>query len=256
MAFFDEIKPITAFRDNYIWACIYQESIWLVDPGEADAAIDLIQQSRLQLKGIFVTHHHHDHCGGVNKLLSSFPDVKVYSSEQSPLPFITHRVKENDEIICGNGKCRALEIPGHTLDHTAFYDGDALFCGDTLFSVGCGRVFEGTPDMMYQSLMKLKNLPDATKVFCGHEYTLANLGFAEMVLPENVFIKEKIKAVKALRGKNLPTLPSVLGEEKKVNPFLRCDEPEIIDAAQKYAGEKLGTAVEVFAVLREWKNNV
>ena len=179
----------------------------------------------------------------------------VYGSHRSRLNFITHPLKEGDEIECANVTWRILEIPGHTLDHIAFFHQAVLFCGDTLFSVGCGKIFEGDPPEMYHSLSKLAALPHFTNLFCGHEYTLANLFFAKQVDPNNQFIAEKLANVNALLAKKLPTLPALLQEELLINPFLRCHQKEIIHAVEKYAGKQLNDPVEVFAHLREWKNS-
>lgn len=253
-----KIIPICAFNDNYIWLFFDETSrdAWVVDPGDATPVRAALQQHQLRLAGIFITHHHYDHSGGVQDLLTEWPSIPVYGSYKSPLDFINHPVKEGDEIVCVNMRLRAIEIPGHTLDHTAYFGHDILFSGDTLFSVGCGKVFEGTSQQMVQSLHKLLQLPDSTQVFCGHEYTLKNLYFAQLVEPHHAEIANKIQAIKAIRSQGLPTLPSLLQEEKRINPFLRCDQTAIIQAAEDYAGKHLYSPVEVFATLREWKNNM
>lgn len=251
-----KLIPVSAFKDNYIWMMIDTDAkkAWVVDPGESRPVIAALAELQLDLAGILLTHHHFDHTGGVDELVQHWKNIPVYGSHISKITAITHPLKENDEIHCGALRFKILEIPGHTLDHLAYYNDDILFCGDTLFSAGCGRVFEGTPPQMYQSLSKLRALPPNTKVYCGHEYTLANLNFAQAVEPENQFIIEKILAVKNLRDQNEPTLPSLLTEETKMNPFLRCQEPSVISAAESYANQKLKNEADVFAVLREWKN--
>lgn len=258
MTISEKIIPICALKDNYIWLFFDEKNsnAWIVDPGEVDPVITMLNKHQFKLSGIFITHHHHDHSGGVKELLETWPNIPIYGSYKSPLDFINHPVSEGDEIICSDWTFTAIEIPGHTLDHTAFFGNNHLFSGDTLFSVGCGRIFEGTPQQMYQSLTKLLMLPDTTKIFCGHEYTLANLHFAQLVEPNNSEITQKINAVQALRAQNNPTLPSLLSEEKRLNPFLRCEQPAIIQAVEDYAGKHLRNPVEVFATLREWKNKV
>jgi len=231
-----------------------QKTAWIVDPGEATPVIKALTQYNLTLAGILITHHHADHCAGIAALLQHAGDIPVFGSYQSPNQYISHRLKEPDEIIYATFQLKAIEIPGHTLDHTAYYGNSSLFCGDTLFSAGCGKVFEGTPEMMYNSLAKLQQLPDDTKIYCGHEYTRANLQFAKQVEPNNPDIANKINKITQLQTGEC-TLPSTLNEEKKINPFLRCHVPEVINAVEQHAGTKLNNPIEVFARLREWKNN-
>lgn len=257
MSISTEVIPICALQDNYIW--MFMDPItrmaWLIDPGDAQPVFKALEQYNLRLSGVFITHHHYDHSGGVSDLLREYNSIPIYGSYLSPLSFITDRVKEGDEISCSNITLKAIEIPGHTLDHTAYFGNNWLFSGDTLFSIGCGKVFEGTPDQMYHSLQKLTALPGETQVFCGHEYTLANLRFAEYVEPNNTLIKEKIHAITKLTARQKPTLPSTIGEEKKLNPFLRCEDPSIIKAVEDYSKQTLDTPVKIFAKLREWKNH-
>ena len=252
------IIPICALKDNYIWLFFDEETrkAWIVDPGDAAPVIKILKHLNLNLAGIFITHHHQDHSGGCLALLSEWPNIWVIGSHKSHLNFINYRVKEGDILQCGTHQFKVIEIPGHTLDHTAFFGENILFSGDTLFSVGCGKVFEGTGEQMYHSLNKLLQLPETTQIFCGHEYTLANLLFAQMVEPHNQSILQKLKKVESLREQNQPTLPSLLSEEKITNPFLRCQEASVRDTAEQYAGKVLRTPVEVFATLREWKNTI
>lgn len=230
-----KIIPLPALKDNYIWTMIDNQQAIIVDPGEAAPVLSYLQENNLQLIGIFITHHHGDHTHGLEEILNTVGNIPVYGSYKSQITFINHPVKEGDKITCGFFQCRAIEIPGHTLDHTAYYSNKdkLVFTGDTLFSAGCGRVFEGDPEMMFASLGKLKALPDDTKVYCGHEYTKANLQFAELAEPDNAAVKAKLAS--------LPqgcTLPSTIGDEKSFNPFLRAP------------------SAKVFASLREWKNNL
>lgn len=233
------LLPIPAFSDNYIWLLADSGKAWLVDPGEAAPAQSALQKHDLQLAGILVTHHHGDHVGGITELLQKF-SVPVYGPSHSPAnKLITHTLEPNDVISIGSCQFLILDTPGHTLDHIAYYSAKEkiLFCGDTLFSAGCGRVFEGTYEQMYASLQKLAALHDDTQVCCAHEYTLSNLRFAEATEPDNQDIKNHISHCEWLRKQGKPTLPSTLAFEKKINPFLRC-----ADLAE-------------FSARREWKNH-
>lgn len=250
-----QIIPLQAFKDNYIWMMVVGQKAWVVDPGDAQPVITALEKMNLSLAGILLTHHHADHSGGIAALLAYVGEVPVIGSAKSVVAQVNQPVCQDDEIDYGEMCFKVIEIPGHTLDHTAFYEGNKLFCGDTLFSAGCGRVFEGTPAMMYDSLNKIMALPDATEIYCGHEYTLANLAFAHCVEPNNSVITKKREAVQKLRDKGVCTLPSLLSEEKQINPFLRCHVPSVHSAAENYAGKKLESVVDVFAYLREWKNN-
>lgn len=250
------IDAIPAFTDNYIWALVNaaQKTVWVVDPGDAEPVIAYVNEHNLELSGILITHHHPDHCGGVRRLLKS-KVVPVYGPQHSDIA-ATHFVK-NKEIIhlseCGVS-FRVLAIPGHTLEHVAYYSKqhECLFSGDTLFSAGCGRVFEGTMSQMYASLQSLAHLPDTTRLYCGHEYTLKNLVFAKHIEPDNEDIEEHIRFVQAL--KNRLTLPSNLAQEKRINPFLRAQVEAVRAAAEVYTGKKLPDAVDVFAAIRQCKD--
>lgn len=253
----NKVIPLPAFKDNYIWL-FYDEvtrDAWVVDPGDAAPVIETLERLKLTLCGILITHHHHDHSGGVNVLIQHWDNVTVVGSHKSPVQSITHHVKENDEIICLPFTLRTLEIPGHTLDHLAFYNSEVLFCGDTLFSFGCGRIFEGTPEQMYRSLNKLLQLSETIQVYCGHEYTLANLRFAQHVEPQNIMLADKIQETVQLRERNLPTLPTTLSIEKQLNPFLRCNQPSIAQAVKQHCNKDLNNPIDIFANLRAWKNS-
>ncbi len=248
------ITPISAFKDNYIWMLFDEKTqqTWVVDPGDATPVIKKLQADDLNLSGILLTHHHPDHSGGIADLLTYAGNIPVYGSHHSAIKTISHPVKQGDVIDCQFMRFQVFEIPGHTLDHIAFYGNKILFPGDTLFSAGCGRIFEGTPQQMYASLMQLMQFDTQTKIYCGHEYTLANLYFAQHVDPNNSFITQKIESIK----QQTCSLPAHLAEEKLINPFLRCEEKKIIESVENYSKKTLNNPVDVFYHLREWKNNI
>ena len=252
-----KIVPVSAFTDNYIWVIHDQYHAVVVDPGEAKPVLDFLEQKKLKLTAILNTHHHIDHVGGNLELLQQF-QVPVYGPGSEAIPTVTHRLKEGDSVYLSELSLRLsiLDIPGHTAGHIAYYGANLLFCGDTLFSCGCGRLFEGTAQQMYISLNKLAKLPDETGVYCGHEYTLANINFARLAEPENQAITQLQISAEKQRKLNLPTLPSTIAMEKACNPFLRCTQPEVIRNASNYAGKSLTDPVSVFAAIREWKNNI
>lgn len=250
------ITPLNAYQDNYIWVIqrLESDAVWVVDPGEAAPVLAFLEARSLQLAGILITHHHWDHCRGIDALVARFK-VPVYGSSHSS---ITQRVHEGDHLLLAGLALplQVLAIPGHTLDHLAYYNEEAqwLFCGDTLFSAGCGRLFEGTAAQMLASLTRLAALPPQTAVYCGHEYTAANLRFALQVEPHNSDIGQLMATVTAQRAQNHVTLPSSIALEKRINPFLRVHEQSVINAAENYVGTTLTTPEAVFAVLRAWKN--
>ena len=250
-----EVVPVRAFKDNYVWTLRDAKHAAVVDPGDAAPVLDYLAREKLELCAILATHHHADHVGGVAELLRSFK-VPVYGPRKEPIPTLTHPVSEGDEVKIPRlgASFSVLDIPGHTRAHIAYYGAGALFCGDTLFACGCGRVFEGTPEQMLASLDKLRALPDETKVYCGHEYTLANIGFARAVEPKNELLAERENKTRQLRDAGRPTLPSTLGEEKATNPFLRVREKAVVDSANKYLGARAAAPAQVFAAIREWKN--
>ena len=250
-----EVVALKAFKDNYIWTLRDGKHAAVVDPGEARPVQDYLAREGLQLAAILATHHHADHVGGVAELLA-LRAVPVYGPKREPIPTLTHPVGEGDTVTVPElgVSFSVLDIPGHTRAHIAYYGLGSLFCGDTLFACGCGKVFEGTPEQMVASLAKLAALPDATKLYCGHEYTLANIQFARAVEPANAALAEREQRVRQLRDTGKPSLPSTLGEERKTNPFLRCAEGPVIESANKYLGGRIGDPVRVFAAIREWKN--
>jgi hydroxyacylglutathione hydrolase len=250
-----DVVPVRAFKDNYVWTLRNATHAAVVDPGEAQPVLDYVRGQKLKLAAILATHHHPDHVGGIAQLRSQY-DVPVYGPKKEPIPTLTHPVSEGDTVTIPElgASFSVLDIPGHTRAHIAYYGAGSLFCGDTLFACGCGRVFEGTAEQMYASLEKLRALPDATKVYCGHEYTLANIGFAKGVEPGNKALSAREERDRRLREAGKPTVPSTMADEKATNPFLRCLEPAVVESVNKYLGTRVSDPVRVFAAIREWKN--
>jgi len=250
------VSAVQAFKDNYIWIVHNQSAAVIVDPGDASPVRQYLRQHKLQPVAIFCTHHHHDHTGGNMTLAQEF-SIPVYGPANENIPLCTHGLTGGETLTIPElaTEFTVMEVPGHTAGHIAFYGGHALFCGDTLFSCGCGRIFEGDAQQMYASLQKLAGLPDETKIYCAHEYTLANIEFAKTVDPDNSVLFELEKDCRQKRANSLPTLPSSMAIEKAVNPFLRCDQKPIIDCASQHEGRQLKDPVSVFTVLRNWKNS-
>jgi hydroxyacylglutathione hydrolase len=252
------VRPVGAFSDNYIWLIESPGAhgrVLAVDPGDGAPVIAELERRGATLAAILLTHHHLDHIGGVPELLRQGA-VPVIGPDDTRIAQRTRTVRDGERCDLPELglSFEILHIPGHTLSHIAFSGHGALFCGDTLFSAGCGRLFEGTPEQMNASLTKLRNLPPETRVFCGHEYTAANLRFALTVEPANRAALEYQARVERMRAQGDPTLPSTLALEIQVNPFLRCDEPAVVRAAEVHAGHSLGEAAAVLGVLRAWKD--
>jgi hydroxyacylglutathione hydrolase len=252
------IEPLAAFSDNYIWLLHNATEAWVVDPGDAGVVVAALEAIGKPLSGILVTHHHFDHVGGISDLVNIY-QPRVIGPANPGIEHIDQRVRRGDRISLLDLNFEVLEVPGHTLDHIAYLTptnlpAPLLFCGDTLFAGGCGRVFEGTPAMMHASLQRLAALPPNTRVYCAHEYTLANLAFATAVEPGDRAIADRIGRDKAKRQRGRPTVPSTLGEELLTNPFLRCDKSCVVSAAETRAGKALSNGDEVFAEIRDWKN--
>jgi hydroxyacylglutathione hydrolase len=252
-----KLVALPAFSDNYIWLLHDATHAVVVDPGDAAPVADALDRLSLQLAGILVTHHHPDHVGGVDALRPRLQGpVWGPARETIPAPFVP--VHQGDTVQVLGHRFGVLDVPGHTAGHVAYVQHDAasaplLFCGDTLFSAGCGRLFEGTPAQMHASLQALAALPDDTQVCCTHEYTLSNLRFAAAVEPANADVAQHVARCEALRADHQATLPSTLALERRINPFLRCSEPAVVRAAQA-EGASATDAVSVLAALREWKN--
>lgn len=249
-----KIVPIPAFEDNYIWLICEGHLAAAVDPGDAEPVLDYIGLHGLQLEAILNTHHHGDHTGG-NKDLLKHATVPVYGPRHENIPGLTHPVGAGDIVRLPGllTDFSVLDVPGHTAGHIAYYGAKSLFCGDTLFACGCGKLFEGTPAQMAASLQIFAALPDETRVYCAHEYTLTNIEFAKTVEPANAALLQRETRDRLAREQGRPTLPSTISLEKATNPFLRCDQPAVIEAASRHAGHALNDPVSVFAALRQWK---
>ena len=255
-----QVHPVPAFSDNYLWVIHDGSHAIAVDPGDAAPVIAFLESKQLALTAILCTHHHADHVGGVQALLASQGGdraIPVYGPAREKIPARTHALREGDRVALAQPAVAfdVIDVPGHTAGHIAYSTPGMLFCGDTLFGCGCGRLFEGTPAQMLDSLGKLARLPAQTRVYCAHEYTMSNIRFAEAVEPDNgdLAMRKAFSAAKRHRGE--PTLPSPLGLETATNPFLRAASPGVRAAAEAHAGHALATPVDVFATLREWKNN-
>jgi hydroxyacylglutathione hydrolase len=253
-----QVTPVRAFADNYIWLIHSPRDasqVVAVDPGDAVPVERALAERKLTLGGILLTHHHADHVGGVAALLQN-RRIPLFGPGNERLPGEPTRLREGDRAsIAALGlEFTVLDIPGHTAGHIAYVGHGALFCGDTLFSAGCGRLFEGTPEQMVESLAKLAQLPAETLVYCGHEYTVSNLKFELAVEPQNREAARYLEECSRKRARDEATLPSSIRHERNVNPFLRCDQQTVKQAAEAKAGHGLQNTTEVFAVIRQWKD--
>lgn len=251
------IHAIPAFNDNYIWLIQAPNSqqVLIVDPGEAKPVLDALSQHQLSPTALLITHGCHDHIDGIIPLLEHY-DLPIYGSDKEDIPNLTHAVTENEQLHIDEHfpTITVLELPGHTKGHIAFLVEDNLFCGDTLFGAGCGRIHSGTAEQLYTSLQKIAQLPPKTKIYCAHEYTQENLRFAATVEPNNVTIQQRIEDTKQIRQKGMPSLPSDLTLELATNPFLRCHHSDVIQSAMHFAKKTLDNPIEVFTALRLWKD--
>jgi hydroxyacylglutathione hydrolase len=259
-----KITPIKAFTDNYIWAITNDHFVTLVDPGDASVCIEFIETNKLTLSTILITHHHSDHTGGINALVDycqtkQLP-ITVYGPANENIPQCHVKLTENDKLTLDdlNINFTIIDLPGHTAGHIAYFAKEhvspILFCGDTLFSGGCGRLFEGSPEQMLNSLTKLADLPENTQVYCTHEYTQANLTFALTVEPKNQALVAYNQQVNQLRAKNRATIPSTIQLEKQINPFLRCKKLSIQASAQQFSPDTKATPQDTFTTIRRWKD--
>ncbi|WP_369159730.1 hydroxyacylglutathione hydrolase [Candidatus Thiodiazotropha sp. LNASS1] len=253
-----EITGVTAFEDNYIWMVKNPASsqVVAVDPGDETPVLSWLEQQDCNLSAILITHHHYDHVGGIAELREAYPDIEVYGPANESIRGVTHPLEEGDRPrIAGlNANLQVLEVPGHTQGHIAYFGEGALFCGDTLFTAGCGRVFSGTFEQLSDSLQRIAALPGDTSIYCAHEYTLANLGFAAWVEPENPELAIRIKRAREKRQAGIPTVPSDLAEELMTNPFMRTSVQSVVKAAEQASGLTLSSRREVFTALRRWKD--
>lgn len=253
------IEPIEAFSDNYIWL-LYDDAsrqAFVVDPGDAQPVEQRVAELGLSLEGVLITHHHFDHVGGLAGLAAN-RDLTIYGPHNQAIEAISHRLGAGDSIAVLGHTFSVLEVPGHTLDHIAYFhagEQPVLFCGDTLFAGGCGRMFEGTAPMMLQSLESLAALPADTLVYCAHEYTLANLAFAQAVEPDNTALAQRVENAVATREKGQPTVPSNIALEQATNPFLRCTEPSVAASLADQGMLAGSEPAAIFAAVRGWKDN-
>ncbi len=250
-----QIEPIPAFEDNYIWALRSHGQVVVVDPGEAAPVLRFLERSGDQLAAILVTHRHGDHIGGIAELVAQHP-VPVYGPTREAAEVVTHPLRDGERVTVLGVDFEVLEVPGHTLGHVAYYRKGLLFCGDTLFGAGCGRVFEGTLPQMHASLARLAALPPDTQVYCAHEYTQSCLRFAKTVEPDNAAIDTRIAAVAAQRAAGQPSVPSKLAEEFATNPFLRWSAPGVIAAATAHLGHRPANDAETFGAIRVWRDSL
>jgi hydroxyacylglutathione hydrolase len=251
------IIPLPAFEDNYIWALRNADGhVAVVDPGDEAPVQAWLERSGDRLCAILVTHHHGDHTGGIEALIASH-DVPVYAPAVENIPCTTHPLHggENIRLAALDVEFDVLAVPGHTRGHISYYRRGLLFCGDTLFGAGCGKIFEGTPEQMYASLARLAELPGDTQVYCAHEYTESCLRFAALVEPDNPAVRDRSTEAARLRAAGQPTVPSTLALELATNPFLRWRSPAVIAAAARHLGRSPGGDAETFAAIRDWKNH-
>lgn len=256
-----DIVALHAFTDNFIWlirgpGC----EVAVVDPGDATPVIAHLEQAGLRLGAILITHQHADHTGGIAQLVARYPDIAVYGPSHEAIDGLTHRLGAADRVALDavGIEFTVLDVPGHTAGHIAYHCTDdavrALFCGDTLFSVGCGRVFSGTFDQLHDSLMRIDALDPGTRIYCAHEYTLDNIGFAKWVEPRNAALLAREREAHAQLAAGRDTVPSTLGGEQATNPFLRLHQPTVIAAVERHAGRRMRSSRDTFRALRRWKD--
>jgi hydroxyacylglutathione hydrolase len=251
------ITAVPAFRDNYIWLMHNHNASAVVDPGDAEPVIETLKQLQLPLTDILITHHHPDHIGGVKRLLELYPDARVYGPNAARFPFVSEPCIEDTQVnLLGNAiSLRCVELTGHTIDHIGYVNEQLAFVGDTLFSVGCGRLFEGSPEQMHASLTKLCRLSDDTLIYCAHEYTESNIEFAEQLMPTNALLQEYKSEVEALRSIGQPTVPFKLGLQKKINPFLALSNHELKQSLTNHFNlQSELSELETFTLSRKYKD--
>ena len=251
-----QIKPIPTLQDNYVWAIMLPQLTIIVDPGASNPVIDFLEKQQRYCNYILLTHHHQDHTGGVEQLLHQYPNAQVFGPKIQNLNvnITLINAQKNLSLHSSIAPWQVLKTPGHTLDHVCYYHPGILLCGDTLFSAGCGRIFEGTYLQMYQSLQQIARLPDQTNLYPAHEYTQQNLTFSTYIEPENTHAQHALCTAKAKRSKCLPTVPTTLAIEKKINPFLRCHHAHIKARITALTGNTCINEIETFRHLRELRN--
>jgi len=250
-----QVHAVPAFQDNYLWVVAVGRHAAAVDPGDAAPIEAFLASHGLELAAILATHHHADHVGGVGALVQRWK-CPVFGPAHDGVEGLDRKLAEGDRITVPKlgVELGVLDVPGHTAGHIAYVGDGLVFCGDTLFGCGCGRLFEGTPAQMSESLGKLARLAPETRVYCAHEYTMSNIRFAEAVEPGNARLSARKVRDAARRSRGEATIPSTIGEEIATNPFLRCTEPEVVASAERHAQRALAGPVEVFAEIRDWKN--
>jgi hydroxyacylglutathione hydrolase len=249
------VLTVPAFQDNYLWVIQNGEEAIVVDPGDAAPIKACLEAHQLRLSAILCTHHHADHVGGVKALLEAFGPIEVYGPPDETIPGRTQAVYDGNTLSLAAGDFLVMSVPGHTSGHVAYVWQNRLFCGDTLFAMGCGRLFEGTPAQMLESLHRFAQLPGEFHVHCAHEYTLSNLAFALAVDPENPALIERGVREQARRARGEATIPALLSEERDTNPFLRASQTALKASAERWKHAPLQSELEVFTALREWKNS-
>lgn len=251
-----QITPVPAFKDNYIWLLRHGKHAAVIDPGDAVPVFEALRQMDLTLDAILITHHHDDHIGGVPALQQN-TGARVFAPRCENHAFQYWPVHESALITLPHLdlQLQVMEIPGHTRDHVAYYGANSLFCGDTLFNCGCGRIFDGSYEALFQSLRRINALPPATALYSAHEYTRHNIHFARSVDPDNALLANYEKEVESLRQMGKPTLPTTLAHQREVNPFLRCNHPTLIAAATRHIGDLPDSELSVFCALRKMRNS-
>lgn len=252
-----KVHAVEAFQDNYIWLIQAENSqkVLIVDPGDAKPVLRTLDEQELEPAAILITHHHADHIGGIAQLLGQY-SIPVFGPASERIPAMTHPLTECENLTVDADfpSFHVLDTPGHTKGHICYLVENKLFCGDTLFAGGCGRLLGGTAPELFSSLQKLKQLPGNTEIYCAHEYTQANLRFAEAVEADSQALQNRIRQTQKMRADNIATVPSLMAEELATNPFLRSDKPEIKKAAELHAGRLLHDSESVFTALRQWKD--